>query len=272
MRVHKRIHVILLPLYLSYIFAMGCSFLDKRPKESQGDIYEIKVQIGRLQTLQGDTHKLLNSYISEEQQRNQAALSAFSLKQNELEKQIIELRDEIRQLKNRIEELRFSVGKRDSFPRDDSTEATLANEPSKNFKQISEPMAIVEGEPIDGATLLNSARDYLIKGRYENARAALLKYLEHFGESKEAEQAFFLLGDSYFYEKNYAEALKQYTHLAEVFKNGASAPDALLKSALCLMQLKRGAEAKATLNKIIEQFPQYNDMPKAKDMLKEIHE
>jgi len=38
------------------------------------------------------------------------------------------------------------------------------------------------------------------------------------------------------------------------------------------MQLKRGAEAKATLNKIIEQFPQYNDMPKAKDMLKEIHE
>lgn len=272
MRIHKKIHVILIPLYLPFLLVMGCSFMERRPQESQGDIYEIKVQMGRLQTLQGDTHKLLSSYISEEQQRHQAALSAFSLKQTELEEQIAELREEIRQLKNHIEELRFLVGNREAFPRDDSTEATLAKDSRKTSKHISALTVIVDNETIDGEALLNSARDYLIKGKYENARSALLKFLEYFSDSKEAEQALFLLGDSYFYEKNHAEALKQYTRLAEQFKNGTSAPDALLKAAICLIQLQRKPDAKATLNKIVDLFPQYSDMPKVKDMLKELHE
>jgi len=231
-------------------------------------MYDIKMQVGRLQTLQGDTHKLLSSYIAEEQQKYQARISSQADRQTELENQISELREEVRQLKRLLEEMRFSMGTSEAFPRDDSTEATLSKDRRASPSAAPDLVAVVNGQTVDGATLLNTAREAQAKGKYENARNALQTFLEHFPYSPEAEEALFSLADTYFYEGKYEDALKHFLRLPETYPASGRVPDSLVKAAICLTHLNRPQEARDLLNRVIREFPNYQEILKVKDMVK----
>lgn len=272
MQANIRTFLMSVVLCLSIFILCGCPYLTSQYENTRGDIYEIKVQVGRLQALQGDTHNLLNSYISEERQRDQANLSKLTARQSDVDRQISELREEIRKLKSLIEEMRFAIGMRDSYPRDESTEATLNKEERKIPIPVSELVVTVDGETVDGAALLKSAHDDLARGKYDAARSSLQKFLQYFSTSKPAEDALFSLGDTYFYEKKYEDALTQYQSLSQAYPSGLRAPDSLVKSAICLINLGRKSEARDTLNRVVREFPSYGDIQRVKDLLKGLNE
>lgn len=67
--------------------------------------------------------------------------------------------------------------------------------------------------------------------------------------------AYYWLGESYYVTQNYSLALQQFQTLLTRFPNGQKAPDALLKVGYCQYELKQWADAQATLNEVVQRYP-----------------
>jgi tol-pal system protein YbgF len=244
--------------------------LPPQARDLQQDIYEIKVQVGRLQTLQGDTYKLLHARIKEEEQSQEARHSTLSKKIEELEHRIKKQEEEIRELRLLLEELRFNLKEGQLFTEDDSNRLSTTRNRSKGTGIPGDITITEDGETIDGKALMNSSSLFFSNGKYEEARQCLRKYLEHFPNSSQAHEAQFLLADTYYYEGNYNDAERNFLKLAETYSASNRVPDSLVKAAMCQEKLERKSDACATLTKVIKNYPGYHEMFRVRNMLKDL--
>ncbi len=122
------------------------------------------------------------------------------------------------------------------------------------------------------------------KGLYPLAITEFRDFLRRFPDSKLADSAQYWIGESYFSLARAAanqpdkarealeQAVQEFRKVTVTYPRGSKVPTALYKEALALMELKQTALAQARLRYLVENFPQSEEAPLAKERLASLKE
>jgi tol-pal system protein YbgF len=203
------------------------------------------------------------------------------------------MRTEIQNLQGKIDEIKFHAEKasNDTLAIREELVAKLKEQDEKinalrkdvdTLKpQTLLPPAIIS-QPQPGTTpspsaeednvedFYHSAYGKLKSGDLEGAREAFKKFLEAYPSHNLASNAQFWIGETYYREKKYEEAVIEFDKVIKKYPKGNKVPDAMLKEGLALSELGKGKEAKYVLKKLIEKYPRSEPAKIAKSKLEQM--
>lgn len=208
-----------------------------------------------------------------------------------------ELKSRIDGLEQRIAELEESVKKQEaktaaleasilSVKKSSSTSSKLAAGNSEKEKKLVRKLEKIESsirtaasggtaviQPSDNSIEKNSytaAYLALKSGRYEEASIGFKTLLKDYPKGEYADQAWFWLGESYYAQKKTKEAIKAFDKVATDYPDSAKHPAALLKLATAYRDADRQGDARAVLQRLIQQHAETNAAEQARDLLKQM--
>lgn len=104
-------------------------------------------------------------------------------------------------------------------------------------------------------------------GDFAGAAGGLSTFLKRYPQTGYAESAQYWLGNAYYGQRDYKEAIKAFKSLAERAPAHARTPEALLSVANCQSELKDNEAARRTLEQVVKQYPQTEAAQAARDRL-----
>jgi len=125
-----------------------------------------------------------------------------------------------------------------------------------------------EEKPLSEAQLYEKAYSYYQKGDLQNAKKLFEEYIKKFPKGNWLGQAYFWIGEIYFKEQKYEEAILNYQKLIELPGWNPLKPSAMLKQAQAFKALGDTEASKILLKKLINQYPQSKEAEVAKKLLK----
>jgi len=114
------------------------------------------------------------------------------------------------------------------------------------------------------------AYDQFTKGDTEGAKSGFKKFLEVYPKSKFAENAHYWLGECYFAEKKFEEAILEFDEVIKKYPKGNKVPDALFRQGIAFLEMKDTINAKLILKEVVKRFPKSDQANRARKKLKEI--
>lgn len=201
------------------------------------------------------SNKLEELSLSKEQQSKE-----FNFQLSNLSTQIQTLQLKLTEIERKIESLsNATIAKVDTGEK--------PSEPSK--EEVKEPgKEVIKEKPLTEIELYEKAYSYYQKGEAEKARKFFEEYIERFPKGKWIGQAHFWIGESYFKEKKYEEAILSYQKLIELEGWHPLKPSAMLKQALSFKALGDVEAYKILLKRLINQYPNSKEAQEAKKLLK----
>jgi tol-pal system protein YbgF len=224
---------------------------------------------------------------------NEQALRQMSAS---LRAQIDELREEVRTLNGRVEELEHSqrakgqgaAGDTGEKPRDDR----MARLEESN-QQYAQRLARIEDqlkiEPAaapkppesrikpESATrvpsedeLYTRAKQAFDQGNTVQARKGFEELIQRYPTSASADNAQFWIGETFFREKAYEKAILEYQKVIEKYPKGNKVPSALLKQGHAFLALGDKVNSRLILEEVVRKYPGTPEAKQASDKLKEI--
>ena len=115
----------------------------------------------------------------------------------------------------------------------------------------------------------NGYRD-LSTGKYELARSEFQDYLKYFGTTDLASNAQFYVAESYYFEKNYQQAVGEYDKLLTGYPKSFKLAPGRLRKGLALIELGRKTAGIQELREVIKRFPGSEEDRRARARLKEL--
>jgi len=115
----------------------------------------------------------------------------------------------------------------------------------------------------------NGYRD-LSTGKYELARSEFQDYLKYFGTTDLASNAQFYVAESYYFEKNYQQAVAEYDKLLTGYPKSFKLAPGRLRKGLALIELGRKTTGIQELREVIKRFPGSEEDRRARARLKEL--
>jgi tol-pal system protein YbgF len=109
--------------------------------------------------------------------------------------------------------------------------------------------------------------ELLKKNETKKAREVFSKFLEMNPAHALAANARYWLGETWYAEKNYEQAILEYQQIIKEFPGKDKVPAAMLKQAMGFRELKDGKSAKFILQDLLEKFPASEESGKAKELL-----
>lgn len=188
----------------------------------------------------------------------------------ELLNRTTQMQDEIRALRAIIEQLQNDLEQarqrnREQYIDMDSRVSALEGGNAKPASAVPVAAAVKPVPPAKPApaaagenAVYQAAYNSLIKqGDAVTAAGQFQSFLQTYPDSRLAPNAWYWLGESYYATASYELALKSFGILLERFSDSGKAPDALLKSAYCHLELKNTAQGKQQLERVIALYPEH---------------
>lgn len=118
------------------------------------------------------------------------------------------------------------------------------------------PVSTASSEVVfaDEAAVYGDAFAALKSGRYDDAVRGFDLYLTKYPRGPRADNATYWMGESLYVQQDFAGALK-YFQAVSSFRESRKLPDALLKAGYCQYELQADKDARASLKKVITNFP-----------------
>lgn len=246
------------------VFALGCYILPHEARQMSTDIYDIKLSVQRIQTIQNDSQKTLDTSLQALQQKSASNFDILNSNIIDLDQRLRAIEEELATLRGRIEEMKFQLSSQLAAA---SMSKSLSSPPLNTDTTVT-----TQGTVIDGDLLLRNAQHDFDRGNYAQTIQQCRQFLSLFPRSFNASSAQLLLGDSLYFQGNYELALQEFLRVKDNYPADARVPDALQKAALCYLNLNQKDQAVSTLKTIINQFPQYADLARVKHMLSDLTE
>ena len=210
--------------------------------------------------------------------------------------QIDELREEVRTLGGRLEEMEHSQrvkgsgtpGETGDKPREDRlTRLEEANQQlSQRLTRIEEHLKLEPAaapkpsesriKPEASARvpseeeLYTRAKQAYDQGNTAQARKGFEELIQRYPSSASADNAQFWIGETFFREKAYEKAILEYQKVIEKYPKGNKVPGALLKQGYAFLALGDKVNSRLILEEVVRKYPQASEAKLASDKLKEI--
>jgi len=120
----------------------------------------------------------------------------------------------------------------------------------------------------DPDSLYNSGLTDYNGGQFDLAIQAFLQYLQYYGDTDRASNALFYIGDSYYFQKKYNNAISEYDKCVE--RGGNKAAAAQLKKGFALFELGEKSAGANELRSLIRQNPNSHEADLARQRLKKL--
>ncbi|MBE0503069.1 MAG: tol-pal system protein YbgF [Desulfuromonadales bacterium] len=125
--------------------------------------------------------------------------------------------------------------------------------------KVTEPAVAAEN-------LYEQGRDLILnKGDGSKGRATLEEFIKARPQSELVPNAYYWIGESYYSEKNFENAIVQFQDVIEKYPAHSKASASLYKQALAFESLGEGRKATALLKKLIDTYPASDEAKKAKE-------
>jgi tol-pal system protein YbgF len=118
--------------------------------------------------------------------------------------------------------------------------------------------------------LYENAYEDFHRGNFEEARTKFLRFLKYYSNKELSEDALFLVGETYFFEKDYENAISEYKKVVAEYPKGNKVPAALFKQAIAFLKLKDKNNAVNLLKRLISKYPNSDQAEMAKKSLDEM--
>ena len=111
------------------------------------------------------------------------------------------------------------------------------------------------------------ALDTLKSGETAKAREMFAAFTEQFPNHKLLPNARYWIGETYYIEKNYEQAVVEFQRVIKEYPGKEKVPAAMLKQALSFRELGDTKSAKFILKELIDKYPQAEEIAPAKEIL-----
>jgi tol-pal system protein YbgF len=116
----------------------------------------------------------------------------------------------------------------------------------------------------------NMARSDYLKGNFELAIEGFTIYKSQFSESPLADDALYWIGECYFSQEKYNEAVEHFNELILNYPNGDKIPAAYLKKGISLAEQGKKEEALSVFKLLITKFPLEEETKIAQQKIREL--
>lgn len=188
------------------------------------------------------------------------------------------LSDQIRQVEGRFEETEYaldrqktiSTGLKADIERLDMIVAELTNRMNHleiytgyDSSDVKPPAGVVGKKPLpvpiatvpEDLKLYESAKQMLDNNDLKGAREGFRNLIKQFPKSKNADNAQFWIGESFYREKWYQKAILEYQKVIENYPRGNKVAGAYLKQGLAFAELGEKDNSRLILNELLKKFP-----------------
>ena len=163
-----------------------------------------------------------------------------------------------------------------------------AGESGENLEETTQPMPAAEtgeemqqeeGEEetksplppnLSPQEIYNMAYADYLKGNFSLAIDGFKIYLDNFAQSPFADNALYWIGECYFSQKEYEEAISRYNELILNYPLGDKVPAAYLHKGISLMELERNEEALSVFKLMVSKYPLEEETKIAQEKIKEL--
>lgn len=114
------------------------------------------------------------------------------------------------------------------------------------------------------------ALETLRAGEVGKARDMFTAFIEQFPSHKLIPNAKYWIGESYYLEKNYEQAIVEFQNVIKEFPGKEKTSAAMLKQALSFRELGDVKSAKFLLRELLDKFPKAEEAPTAKEALHQL--
>jgi tol-pal system protein YbgF len=201
--------------------------------------------------------------------------------------QMIDLSKDLQSLKGQFDENRFFIDKsiKELLSERDLLQARLLSleneikdlkiklstlEKKNEPKPVDDVKKAEEKPEINPKKLYDDAISDLKEKRYSDSKNKLEKFIKDYPEHILIPSAYFYLGESYYGEKNFEEAILTYENFLKKYPENENTKKAMLKQALAFIEIGDKKTAKVILERLIEKFPKSNEAREAEKKLSEI--
>ncbi len=122
----------------------------------------------------------------------------------------------------------------------------------------------------DPKPLYDAAQSDYANGHYDQARTQFEQYVANFSNTELAGNAQYWLGETYFQQKRYPEAVNAYRKVMDQFPHNIKVPAALLKIGIAQVALLQKNDARATFKQLINDYPGTEQEAEARRQLKKL--
>ncbi|MEO5625583.1 MAG: tol-pal system protein YbgF [Dokdonella sp.] len=145
-------------------------------------------------------------------------------------------------------------------PRNDSRKANVADLSPEDRSATAQGDTTAADAPAaadagGGAASYNDAFAALKDGRYAESARRFQGFIDQNPDGELTGNAYYWLGESYYVTQNYKIALQSFETLLKRYPTSQKAPDALLKVGYSQYELKQWDQAEATLNQVVQTYP-----------------
>jgi tol-pal system protein YbgF len=149
--------------------------------------------------------------------------------------------------------------------------AVTKKQPAGSAGTAPQQTAALSPEPTPQG-VYNEAYNVLQSGNNRSAREQFKKFLNTYKDSELADNAQFWIGESYYREKKFEEAILSFEDLIKNYPKSAKISEAYYKQALSFSAIKDSVAAKAKLEMLLNEYPDGELAQRAKQKLQEIEQ
>ncbi len=171
------------------------------------------------------------------------------------------LQDQVRSLRGQVDTLQYQIrqneqGQRDLYQNLDKRITALEDggASGRGANPASGGGAMADTDPAVEAAYL-SAFNELKEGEYEAAVAGFERFVQQYPETSYTDNAWYWLGEARYVERDYNGALEAFQTVVNRFAASGKVPDALYKIGVVQDEQGEPDNARATLNRVIDEHP-----------------
>jgi tol-pal system protein YbgF len=118
--------------------------------------------------------------------------------------------------------------------------------------------------------LYKRSLDSLRAGHHAEAAAGFREFLRLYASHDFADNAQYWLGETYYDQKDYPAAVREFRRVIEKYPQGNKVPDALLKLGFCHLAIGSQQAGRQTLEQLVRTYPQHEAAGRASARLAEL--
>lgn len=190
---------------------------------------------------------------------------------------LAEMQTQLTELLERIDVLNDRIARLEEGPPPAPAPATVAQQAAPAPVETQAPAPVSAPAPVQravvGAQIAESYRQAIMLvggGKQAEARKAFEGVYEADPNGDLADNALFWIGETYFTQKDYTNAVRYYNRVVSDYSTQNKAPDALFKIAIAQERTGDLALARRTLQQVIERYPYSSPANSAKAELERI--